>query len=345
MSTENGYCRAASEEIFARLRAMRHASPTSRACSFLLQSCGLVHAYQLQVSMKPDLSEIITPTLMETFSSMLVLDLLVDTEVDTRITEHLARYLMAHRKDGMFWFFEDPSLVPPDVDSVAVGLSALARAGAVDLSSAAESAVIERIVSNCTSDGIIQVYFPPRENREERIDPVVCANALCLLHLAGRGHEARKTEGFLYSVLESRAYMQGTRYYPMPETFLYFLSHAMSASSSLRERFLPLMRERVRESLDHEGTAPKQPLFAALRLIAANAVGHDDPDDTRTLIDTQRPDGSWEAHPLGTTGGRRMRLYFGSRPLTTAFALHALSAPSPAAGIGQASNNEPPTGG
>lgn len=275
--------------------------------------------------MKPDLSEIITPTLMETFSSMLVLDLLVDTEVDTRITEHLARYLEAHRKDGMFWFFEDPSLVPPDVDSVAVGLAALARAGAVDPSDEAESAVIDRVVSNCTSDGIIQVYFPPRENREQRVDPVVCANALRLLYLAERGHEARKTEDFLYSVLESRAYMQGTRYYPMPETFLYFLSRAMSASRALQERFLPLMRERVRESLDHEGAASKQPLFAALRLIAANAVGHDDPDDTRTLVDTQRPDGSWEAHPLGTTGGRRLRLYFGSRPLTTAFALHALS--------------------
>jgi hypothetical protein len=154
---------------------------------------------------------------------------------------------------------------------------------------------------------------------------VVCANALRLLYLAERGHEARKTEDFLYSVLESRAYMQGTRYYPMPETFLYFLSRAMSASRALRDRFLPLMRERVRESLDHEGAASRQPLFAALRLIAANAVGHDDPDDTRTLVDTQRPDGSWEAYPLGTTGGRRMRLYFGSRPLTTAFALHALS--------------------
>lgn len=327
---EGGHARSASDEMFARLQAMRHASPSSRACSFLRQSCSLVHGYQLEVSMKPDLSEIITPTLMETFSSMLVLDLLIGTEVDPRITAHLVQYLRAHRKDGMFWFFEDPSLVPPDVDSVAVGLSALARAGAVDLSDEAESGVIDRVVSNCTPDGIIQVYFPPRESREERVDPVVCANALCLLHLAGRGHEARKTEDFLYSVLESRAYMQGTRYYPMPVTFLYFLSHAMSASPSLRERFLPLMRERVRESLGDEGVGPRPPLVAALRLIAANCVGHDDPVDTRLLVDTQRPDGSWQAYPLGTTGGHRLRLYFGSRPLTTAFALHALTVPRPA---------------
>jgi hypothetical protein len=329
-TSEPGSAPSAGEEILARLRAMRQASPISRACSFLLRSCGLVHGYQLQVSMKPDLSESITPTLMETFSSMLVLDLLVGSEADTRITEHLARYLEAHRRDGMFWFFEDPSLVPPDVDSVAMGLAALARAGAVDLSSEAESVVIGRIVDNCTADGIIQVYFPPRENREERVDPVVCANALCLLHLAGRGHEARKTEDFLYSVLESRTYMQGTRYYPMPETFLCFLSRAMRASGSLRERFLPLMRARVQESLQHQADAAKQPLFAAQRLIAAKVVGHDDPVDTRTLVGTQRPDGSWDAHPLGTTGNRRLRLYFGSRPLTTAFALHALSTRSAA---------------
>lgn len=323
--SEDGDARPASEEMFARLRAMRRASPTARASSFLEQSCGLVHCYQLQVSMEPDLSEIIEPTLMETFSSMLVLDLLVDTQVDPCILEHLVRYVAAHRHDGMFWFFEDPTLVPPDVDSVAVGLSALARAGAVDPSDEAEAAVIDRVVSNCTADGIIQVYFPPRENREERVDPVVCANALGLIHLAGRGHEARKTEDFLYSVLESRAYLQGTRYYPMPETFLYFLARATRSSESLRERFLPLMRERVGESLAHGRAAASPPLLAALRLVAANATGHDDLDDVRVLLDTQRQDGSWEAHPLGTTGRHRMRLYFGSGPLTTAFALHALS--------------------
>jgi CheY-like chemotaxis protein len=68
------------------------------------------------------------------------------------------------------------------------------------------------------------------------------------------------------------------------------------------------MHERVGESLEHEGAASKQPLFAALRLIAANATGHDDPGDTRTLVDTQRPDGSWDAYPLGTTGGHRGRM-------------------------------------
>lgn len=308
-----------------RLRVMRRASPTARACSFLEQSCGLVHCYQLQVSLEPDLSELITPTPMETFSSMLVLDLLVDTEVDPGIIAHLVRYLAAHRRDGMFWFFEDPTLVPPDVDSVAMGMSALARAGAVDPAAATEAAILDRVVSNCTADGIIQVYFPPRESREERVDPVVCANALGLLHLAGRGHEARPTEDFLYSVLESRAYLRGTRYYPTPEAFLYFLARAMGASEALRQRFLPLMRERVGEALAHPRGDDEPPLLTALRLIAANATGHDDPDDARALLERQHADGSWQAHPLGTTGESRMRLYFGSRPLTTAFALHALT--------------------
>lgn len=312
-----------------RLRLMRGAAPTARACSFLEQSCGLVHCYQLQVSMKADLSEVITPMPMETFSSMLALDLLVDTAVDRGIIAHLVRYLAAQRRDGMFWFFEDPTLVPPDVDSVAMGMTALARAGAVDPSAATEAAILDRVVSNRTSDGIIQVYFPPRESREERVDPVVCANALALLHLAGRGHEARETEDFLYSVLESRAYMRGTRYYPTPEAFLYFLTRATSSSAALRERFLPLMRERVGEALARGRAATEPSLLTALRLIAANATGHDDPDDARALVHNQREDGSWEAHPLGTTGEQRLRLYFGSEPLTTAFALHALSTRPP----------------
>jgi hypothetical protein len=277
--------------------------------------------------MKPDLSEIITPTLMEVFSSMLILDLLVDTEVDARISAHLAQYINAHQEDGMFCFFEDTSLVPPDVDSVAMGLSALARAGVVDLSGRTESAAIDRIISNRTSTGVIQVYFPPRGNREGRVDPVVCANVLYLLHLAGRGHEARETEDFLYAVLEERAYLQGTRYYLAPETFLCLLSRTLRVSRSLQARFLPLMRERVRESLDRDSdeVASILPLTAAQRLMAANNTGQDDPGDVQALLDSQLADGSWEAYALGATGSDRMRLYFGSRALTTACALRALS--------------------
>jgi len=321
-----GYAQFASKEILARLRAMRHASPTSRACSFLVQSCGLAHGYQLQISTKPDLSESITPTLMEVFSSMLILDLMIDTEVDARIKAHLAGYIEDHQQDGMFWFFEDPSLVPPDVDSVAMGLSALARAGTVDLTGRTESAAIDRVVSNRTSTGVIQVYFPPCGDREGRVDPVVCANVLYLLHLAGRGHEAQETEDFLYSVLEQRTYLQGTRYYLSPITFLCLLSRTIKVSPSLRARFLPLMRARVQEALDRIDDDDSIPsLTVAQRLIAANNAGLDDPRDVQTLLEAQRSDGAWEAHALGATGNDQLRLYFGSRELTTAFALHALS--------------------
>ncbi|MCA9707313.1 MAG: hypothetical protein KDK70_15780, partial [Myxococcales bacterium] len=322
-TTNNAHEHAASREILARLHAMRHASPTARACAFLMDSCGLVHGFQLQVSLEPDLSDVITPTLMEVFSSMLILDLLVDTEVDERILEHLAQYIRAHQVEGMFWFFEDTSLVPPDVDTVAVGLSALARAGAVDLRDPAAAATIDRVVSNRTPDGVIEVYFPPCDGREGRVDPVVCANVVYLLHLAGRGHEAKETEDYLYTVLEDRTYLDGTRYYLAPETFLCLLSRTLRVSASFRERFLPLMRERVRESLARGDEL--SPLVAAQRLMAANNTGHDDPEDVITLRETQLPDGSWPAHALGATGNSRMRLYFGSRPMTTAFALHALS--------------------
>ena len=219
IGTESNHASSASKEILARLRAMRTASPVARASSFLERSCGLVHGFQLRVGLAPDLSDPVVPTLVETFSSMLILDLLVDTEVDPRIPEHLARYIAGHQEDGMFWFFEDTSLVPPDVDTVAVGLAALARSGAVSLAEPVASAAIDRIVSNQSSSGVIQVYFPPRGGRQERVDPVVCANVLYLLHLAGRGDEARATEDFVYSVLERRSYLEGTRYYLAPETF------------------------------------------------------------------------------------------------------------------------------
>ncbi|MCB9714932.1 MAG: terpene cyclase/mutase family protein [Myxococcales bacterium] len=324
IGTESNHASSASKEILARLRAMRTASPVARASSFLERSCGLVHGFQLRVGLAPDLSDPVVPTLVETFSSMLILDLLVDTEVDPRIPEHLARYIAGHQEDGMFWFFEDTSLVPPDVDTVAVGLAALARSGAVSLAEPVASAAIDRIVSNQSSSGVIQVYFPPRGGRQERVDPVVCANVLYLLHLAGRGDEARATEDFVYSVLERRSYLEGTRYYLAPETFLCLLARVLRVSPSFRARFRPLLRKRVEESLV-TGDAHRRPLSAAQRLMAANDTGLEARRDVELLLRSQGPDGSWEAHALGATGNSQLRLYFGSRALTTAFALHALT--------------------
>ena len=56
------------------------------------------------------------------------------------------------------------------------------------------------------------------------VDPVVCVNALRLFYLQGREKQVSRTFDWVLDVLRNRAYQAGTRYYPSPDLFLYFLT-------------------------------------------------------------------------------------------------------------------------
>ena len=55
-------------------------------------------------------------------------------------------------------------------------------------------------------------------------DPCVCVTTLAFFHANGRGHELPETLDFVYSVLDNRAYDNGTVYYIGGDPFLFFFS-------------------------------------------------------------------------------------------------------------------------
>jgi hypothetical protein len=121
-------------------------------------------------------------------------------------------------------------------------------------------------------------------------------------------------------VLKHRAYLDGTRYYPLPEAFLYFLGRfvRLADDKSVRKTFLPLLKERLQELVGSPGDA----LALALRIVACAYVGIRDEIDLRRLLTLQNEDGSWgpgDAYRYGTTGIR-----IGNYGLATALALHGI---------------------
>jgi hypothetical protein len=160
-----------------------------------------------------------------------------------------------------------------------------------------------------------QVYF---DYARPRVDPVVCVNVLTLFYVNGRGSDLHKALDYVYSVLNSRSYLDGTRYYSGAEPFLYFLGRLILNSGSVRQRFEPLFQQRLRERIGKDGDS----LALSMRILACSAVGMVDEFDLWKLLTLQTSNGSWEdgwTYKYGSSG-----ILIGNDGLTTAFAINAI---------------------
>jgi HAD superfamily hydrolase (TIGR01509 family) len=142
----------------------------------------------------------------ENFAQLLILE----ATRDASLVEYTAY-------DGPFNFFRGEGQLttrdfPFDADTTSIGLTI-----APHVSAATKHRVMDQILSLRSSDGLLQVYFDPTR---PRIDPIVCVNVLTFFHSNGRGHELEETFDWVESVLEHRAYLDGTRYYETAEAFL-----------------------------------------------------------------------------------------------------------------------------
>jgi hypothetical protein len=218
-------------------------------------------------------------------------------------------------EEGFIHFFLDASLLEADVDCTGVG-HALLHEWNQGYPRLAET--IGRLVNNTRSDGIIEVYANAGQEHEGRVDECALANALYLLFVVGREGEAEASYEVVRKTLVEESYLCGSRYYPCPDTFLYFVSRIVRDFPRTHAELLEPLRRRL---IDRFGTDTSC-LDRAIRVAAADNVGMLDIPDLEVVAQAQRPDGSWAAGPFycfGTT-----RRYLGSDALSTAFAVRAL---------------------
>ncbi len=253
----------------------------------------------------------------EIFTAMLVSDLLrklpLDTEIENRLLDQIRSKMT---ESGLFYFFEDHAILPADVDCASVGLAILARAGRI--SPAVLTTGLDRILANTNRDGIIEVYIDPSADRRGILDPVVCANALYLATMRDRDREAAKTNDYVYRMLEEQSCAQGTRYYPSEDTFLCRIARLVKDYPVRFARF----REPLQRRLTRRMGTTSSPLEMAQRIIAASRLDLPVATEKQRLAMLQTADGSWPADGYFRYG--RSRIFFGSKALTTAFALRAL---------------------
>ena len=175
---------------------------------------------------------------MENFTVMVVLDLLTGVAGADGLNQMMAEALATRmRPDGVFHFFVDRDAIPADADCTANGVGALLRYGLIDEGLA--DAALSKLLTNVDGDGVVATYLDASPRRRDIVDPVVCLNVLYLAALRDRLPEAAATRAFVEDVLRDGLYAFGTRYYPRPENFLWFLARLVTDFPDAFEKLVP----------------------------------------------------------------------------------------------------------
>jgi hypothetical protein len=227
-------------------------------------------------------------------------------------------FLRSERESSGLWrYFGRGSVIAADVDDTACCLLALPP-------DAAESAILERILSNREADGPVLTWFldrsdgPPYRNV---FDPAVNAN-LCML-LRQQGVDAPAILGFLQEYLFQRQFLNGTAYYPSPFYFLYAFSRV---ADQLGPQVLKRIESEVLDLLTSRREAGVLEIAQACSVLAfCGAPSTVLRPLLQRILAAQRADGGWSPEPLAWAMNRA-RYYYGSRAVTTAFCLEALAA-------------------
>jgi hypothetical protein len=251
----------------------------------------------------------------EPFSTILITDLLLKNHLNHKLTRATLQYVESQSRKGRFTFFEDRNIYPPDAETNTLGYSILFESGLVDMNSA--NTILDTILGFRNKDGLVQVWLSD-ERKPNRIDQVVATNVLYFAHLLGRGAEFTATEDYIFKVLDSKEYLNGSRYYHSPDSFLYFVGRLIEKFPSLKERFEPALLDALQERIGKT----EYPLDLAMRTALANILEIPNEEERQKLLQLQKQGGSWPIDSLFHYGAKSG--YFGSEAITTAFSLKAL---------------------
>ncbi|KAJ5776532.1 uncharacterized protein N7511_001543 [Penicillium nucicola] len=206
-----------------------------------------------------------------------------------------------------------PTYSPDDFDTTSLATTVLDRPSHI------AHQVMDIVLKYRTPDGLVQSFMTDLKNR---VDPVVCCNVLSVFYKYGRGTELAETLEWVVQVLQRRAYINGTSYYPMPESFLYFFSRFLSYlkphNSVLYGKLRVVLAERLRERLG----VPVDVASLAMRLIAGDEVGVFDRRGLVELRKAQNEDGGWAFGTLYRFASKQLSV--GNRGVSTAFAIEAI---------------------
>ncbi|KAL2815868.1 HAD-like protein [Aspergillus cavernicola] len=200
---------------------------------------------------------------------------------------------------------------PDDLDTTSLALTTIKY----DTDTA--HSILDEMLEYVDEDGFVQIYV---DKSRPRVDAVIALNVLVAFYMYERGYELPQTLDWMHNILLNRAYIDGTRYYPNAEWFLYYLTRLLGQSNDpiLHERLEKPLKARVIERIGVDGDA----FCLGMRLLACQSLGIENNLDRERLASLQQEDGGWEASCMYLFPGDKKEI--GNRGTTTAFAVAAL---------------------
>ncbi|RSM04539.1 hypothetical protein CEP52_006756 [Fusarium oligoseptatum] len=235
------------------------------------------------------------------------------------ILEHTGnRDLVTLEKTGPTWnyFIGEPvfldTVYPDDSDTTSLAMLVLD-----DITPEEEAFAVEQILSHLSPDGLPYCWL---QTCRPRFCHVICANVFRYFTSVTRSISSPRFTSICAVFLQTEAYLLGTRYYDNPGWFLFLLSDVCGKRSS--DKVLSEMRSLLTSQIQDRMGCDRNIFGAALRSLAAQALGIENKRDVKTLLETQQIDGGWERQWLWKYGKEAVKI--GSRGVVTAMAVRAI---------------------
>jgi hypothetical protein len=244
------------------------------------------------------------------------------------ISQQAIKFLLSEMEQNGLWrFFGKNSHIHFDVDDTCCILASLKEWG-VRMNYYSKASLLLKYRNN---QGLFYTWIldvdPPFEKEDNNIDRVVNGNALFFYSLLDR--PIPEVEHYLIQVVETGEFLQRSPYYDSPFTFIYCLTRAYadgcnstlgSAVTGIKD-YLLQAKERNKPHGD-----PLEGALATVGLLNCGGKNTELTQEIEHLLSMQGKDGGW---PMGIffTGGpyTEYRIAYGSRELTTAITLEAVS--------------------
>ena len=244
------------------------------------------------------------------------------------ISQQAIKFLLSEMEQNGLWrFFGKNSHIHFDVDDTCCILASLKEWG-VRMNYYSQASLLLKYRNN---QGLFYTWIldvdPPFEKKDNNIDRVVNANALFFYSLLDR--PLPEVEHYLIQVVETDAFQQRSPYYDSPFAFIYCLTRAYadgcnstlgSAVTGIKDY---LLHAKERNKLCGD---PLEGALAAVGLLNCGGKTTESTQAVEYLLSMQEEDGGWPIGIFHTDGPyTEYRIAYGSRELTTAIALEAVS--------------------
>ncbi|KAM5372408.1 hypothetical protein ACJA88_009157 [Fusarium oxysporum] len=180
-----------------------------------------------------------------------------------------------------------------------------------------DSDTTDKILSNLSPDGLPYCWF---SKTRPRFCHCICATVFRFFVINEWQDKLPGVYEFLCQLLETRAYLHGSRYYESPDWLLYILSDLCARRPS--DPNLGKMRNLLVTCMQERMGCNGNILSAAMRVLSAQSLGLKNNRDLETVLEGQQVDGGWELAWLWGYCSKPLKI--GSRGVVTAMAMNAI---------------------